>query len=102
MMACDHTGWRRALHPGSAEAVAKVEGGNAGGFDSAASDVDVVPMDCEYVPMHQRCTAGGGSFLAASGLVSNVWYRIPFNQSALSVSNFQPTDSHKIRPGPDS
>ena len=32
-------------------------------------------------------------------LVSNTWYRIPFDQSALSISRVPPTDSLTIRPG---
>jgi hypothetical protein len=29
------------------------------------------------------------------------WYRIPFDQSELSISNIPPTDSPKVRPGRD-
>jgi len=39
--------------------------------------------------------------ISVSGLVSNVWYRIPFDQSQLSVSKIPPTDSPKVRPGYD-
>jgi len=38
---------------------------------------------------------------SVSGLVSKVWYRIPFDQSELSISKISPTDSPKVRPGYD-
>ena len=34
-------------------------------------------------------------------MVSQMWYRIPFDQSELSVSKIPPTDSPKFRPGRD-
>ena len=36
---------------------------------------------------------------SVSGLVSKVWYRIPFDQSELSISKIPPTDSPTVRPG---
>ena len=36
---------------------------------------------------------------SVSDLVSNTWYRIPFDQSALSISKVPPTDSLTIRAG---
>jgi len=41
------------------------------------------------------------SLNSVSGLVSMMWYRIPFNQSELSISKIPPTDSPKVRPGRD-
>jgi hypothetical protein len=38
---------------------------------------------------------------SVSGLVSKFWYRIPFDQSELSISKIPPTDSPKVRPGYD-
>jgi len=35
---------------------------------------------------------------SVSVLVSKMWYRIPFNQSELSISEIPPTDSPKVRP----
>ena len=42
-----------------------------------------------------------GRLNSVSGLVSNIWYRIPFDQSELSVSKIRPTDSPNVRPGYD-
>jgi hypothetical protein len=36
---------------------------------------------------------------SVSGPVSKVWYRIPFDQSELSISKISPTDSPTVRPG---
>jgi len=41
------------------------------------------------------------SLNSVSGLVSMIWYRIPFDQSELSISNIPPTDSPRARPGCD-
>jgi len=42
----------------------------------------------------------GPDFITSvSGLVSEIWYRIPFDQSALTISKFPPTDSPTARPG---
>jgi len=38
---------------------------------------------------------------SVSGLVSKIWYRIPFDQSELSISRIPPTDSPEVRPGRD-
>jgi len=47
--------------------------------------------------------AGGSSrtstFNSVSGLVWNIWYRIPLDQSELSILKLLPTDSPKFRPG---
>jgi len=42
----------------------------------------------------------GGALNSVSGLVSMVWYRIPFNQTELSISRIPPTDSPTVRTGP--
>ena len=42
-----------------------------------------------------------GSLNSVSGLVSKMWYRIPFNQSELSISKFPPSDSPTVRPDRD-
>ena len=34
-----------------------------------------------------------------SGLITKVWYRMPFDQSELSISKIPPTDSPTVRPG---
>jgi hypothetical protein len=36
---------------------------------------------------------------SVSDLVSKVWYRIPFDQSELPISEIPPTDWPKVRPG---
>ncbi len=38
---------------------------------------------------------------SVSGLVSKIWYRIPFDQSELSISKIPLTDSPRVRPGRD-
>ena len=38
---------------------------------------------------------------SVSGLVSKVWYRIPFNQSELSIWKIPPTGSPTVRPRRD-
>ena len=50
----------------------------------------------------QACARAQGRRLvlnSVSGLVSKIWYRIPFDQSALSISNIPATDSSKVLPG---
>jgi len=41
------------------------------------------------------------SLNSVSGLVSMLWYRIPFDQAELSISRIPPTDSPTVRPGHD-
>jgi hypothetical protein len=41
------------------------------------------------------------SLNSVSGLVSNMWYRIPYDQSELSISKIPPTDSPTVRPRRD-
>jgi len=38
---------------------------------------------------------------SVSGLVSMIWYRIPFDQSELSISKIPPTGSLTVRPRRD-
>jgi hypothetical protein len=56
------------------------------------------------VPVHTRRILLPGlaprSLLnSVSGLVSMIWYRIPFAQSELSISTIPPTDSPTVRQG---
>ena len=67
-------------------------------FHLTLSHLVLKPLKLSRVPAHKiprRCLT------SVSGLVSKVWYRIPFDQSKLYVSEIPPTDSPKVRPGYD-
>jgi hypothetical protein len=50
---------------------------------------------------HHARHATGCPLNSVSGLVSNIWYRIPFDQSELSIARIPLSDSPTVRPGRD-
>ena len=50
---------------------------------------------CDTCSVNSRHAVG--SLNSVSGLVSKTWYRIPFNQSELSVAKIPPIDSPMVR-----
>jgi len=48
-----------------------------------------------------KVKSGGLHLNSVSGLVSKIWYRIPFDQSELSISRIPPTGSPTVGPGRD-
>jgi hypothetical protein len=74
-------------------APSRIDAGSAHiGRASALAGVDVA------LTLGYRLTCG---LNLVSDLVSTEWYRIPFDQSELSISRIQPTDSPTVRPGRD-
>jgi len=104
-----------ALNPHVSNVVKATAAASARGGNGVSASIMAPRQTSASVSLNpiQRSSTGVGAFAfqaghsprshsslnSMSGLVSKLWYRIPFNQSELTNSKIPPTDSTTVRPG---
>jgi hypothetical protein len=83
-----------------ADILPRIAGGNQGRAFKPCTYIS--SLDQSQLGIQPGHVAATLSLNSVSGLATKMWYRIPFDQSELSISKLPPTHSPKVRPGRDS